>query len=78
MKTRSGNVSKTKAKASPLQASEASQAEQAADTGACSREQMVAVAAYFRAERRGFAPDNEISDWLEAEADVEDLLRRTH
>lgn len=38
------------------------------------REQMIAEAAYFRAERRGFEPGNEISDWLEAEADVEHLL----
>ena len=35
------------------------------------REQMIAEAAYFRAERRGFAPGNEMSDWLQAEADVE-------
>jgi hypothetical protein len=38
------------------------------------REQWIAEAAYFRAERRGFAPGNEISDWLDAEADVERML----
>jgi hypothetical protein len=32
-----------------------------------SQEEMIAVAAYFRAEQRGFAPGNEIQDWLEAE-----------
>ena len=37
----------------------------------CPREQMIAEAAYFHAERRGFAPGNEMSDWLQAEADVE-------
>lgn len=42
---------------------------------ACPREQMIAEAAYFRAERRGFAPGNEMSDWLQAEADVEGILR---
>lgn len=34
------------------------------------REQLIAEAAYFRAERRGFEPGNEISDWLDAEAEV--------
>lgn len=34
-----------------------------------SQEEMIAVAAYFRAEQRGFAPGNEIQDWLEAEED---------
>lgn len=37
----------------------------------CPREQMIAEAAYFHAERRGFSPGNELSDWLQAEADVE-------
>lgn len=27
----------------------------------------IAEAAYFRAEKRGFAPGNELDDWLEAE-----------
>lgn len=44
----------------------------------CPREQMIAEAAYFRAERRGFSPGNEMSDWLEAEADVEALLTVRH
>lgn len=39
------------------------------------RDQLVAEAAYFRAEQRGFAPGNELSDWFEAEADVERRLR---
>lgn len=30
----------------------------------------IRVAAYLRAERRGFAPGNEIDDWLAAEAEV--------
>ena len=32
-------------------------------------EEVIAVAAYFLAERRGFAPGNEMDDWLRAEAD---------
>ena len=34
-------------------------------------EEIVAVAAYYRAERRGFAPGNEMEDWLQAEADCQ-------
>lgn len=37
---------------------------------AAERAEMVRVAAYFRAERRGFAPGYEIEDWLAAEAEV--------
>ena len=34
------------------------------------REMLVARAAYFRAEKRGFAPGGELQDWVEAEAEV--------
>lgn len=30
----------------------------------------IAVAAYFKAERRGFHPGHELADWLEAEQDI--------
>jgi len=33
---------------------------------------MIAELAYYRAERRGFAPGGELQDWLEAEAEVRD------
>ena len=32
-----------------------------------SQKEMIAVAAYFRAEQRGFAPGCALQDWLEAE-----------
>ena len=32
-------------------------------------EEIIAVSAYFRAERRGFAPGSELDDWLDAEAE---------
>lgn len=35
------------------------------------RDEMVRIAAYFRAERRGFAPGYEVADWLEAQAEVD-------
>jgi len=38
------------------------------------REEMIRLAAYFRAERRGFAPGNEWEDWLAAEAEVGALV----
>lgn len=39
------------------------------------REQMIAEAAYFRAERRGFRGDA-VRDWCEAEAEIDARLRR--
>ena len=34
------------------------------------RDEIVRIAAYYRAERRGFAPGYEWDDWLAAEAEV--------
>lgn len=31
---------------------------------------MIAEAAYYRAERRGFAPGHELEDWVQAEAEL--------
>ena len=36
---------------------------------------MIAEAAYHRAQRRGFAPGGETQDWLEAEAEINALLK---
>jgi len=33
-------------------------------------ERLIAEAAYYRAERRGFAPGQEVDDWLAAEKEV--------
>jgi len=38
--------------------------------------EMVAVAAYYRAERRGFARGDPTADWLEAEAEIEHWSRQ--
>lgn len=40
------------------------------------RLEMIAANAYYRAERRGFLPGYELADWLEAEREVDALLRR--
>ena len=38
------------------------------------RHQMIAVAAYFLAERRSFAPGDALRDWLEAERQIDGML----
>jgi hypothetical protein len=38
------------------------------------RQRMIAVAAYFRAEKRGFHPGYEDEDWCVAEAEIDALL----
>ena len=35
------------------------------------RQQRIATAAYYRAESRGFNSGDEIQDWLEAEAEID-------
>ena len=39
------------------------------------REQLIAVAAYYRAQGRNFEPGRELEDWLEAEAEVDATMR---
>ena len=34
------------------------------------QQQKIALAAYYKAEKRGFAPGHELNDWLEAEHDI--------
>ena len=38
------------------------------------RQRLVERVAYFRAEKRGFAPGFELQDWIEAEAEVLRLI----
>ena len=35
------------------------------------RIQMIAISAYFRAERRGFSPNLDLADWFESEQEVD-------
>ena len=35
------------------------------------RQEMIAIAAYYRAERRGFSGGDAMQDWLEAEAEID-------
>ena len=41
---------------------------------ASQREQMIATAAYFRAEKRGFSPSDDLADWFESEVEIEKHL----
>lgn len=38
------------------------------------RRTLITEAAYFRAQRRNFAPGHELEDWLAAEAEVDLML----
>jgi F0F1-type ATP synthase membrane subunit b/b' len=44
--------------------------------GSGQRRQMIAEAAYFRAERRGFNGGDPVADWIDAEAEVDAELGR--
>lgn len=66
-------VNEVKAAPAPAPEVESSGPHDAPDT----RQAMVAEAAYYRAEKRGFAPDREVDDWLEAEKEVAHFLLST-
>jgi hypothetical protein len=42
------------------------------------RHELVSVAAYFRAEARGFAPGHEAEDWLAAEQEINEMIVRRY
>lgn len=72
MKTRSEPMNKPKVREPSRKLRSSGQYDPGSDRP---RERMIAEAAYFYAERRGFAPGNEMDDWLRAEADVEGMSR---
>jgi hypothetical protein len=39
------------------------------------RHTLICEAAYFRAERRGFCPGQELDDWLAAESEIDRTLK---
>lgn len=83
MKTTSGSVQKDRKGSSSVNSSvnvsaniAAANSASATADGAASQgvdrsqlDEMIAVAAYFRAEQRGFAPGDELGDWFQAEAE---------
>ena len=46
------------------------------DISAEERWRMIATAAYLKAEARNFAPGHETDDWLQAEKEVDALIKR--
>lgn len=56
--------SRKQAKASDLKAA------QAGAGAPADRHRLIALAAYFRAEARGFVPGHELEDWLAAEREI--------
>jgi hypothetical protein len=74
-KRASGEGARAKlAKAGNAGEAAAASAEEAPAANADRRLQMISAAAYYRAERRGFAPGGEVDDWLAAEREVDELL----
>ena len=45
--------------------------------GSARRETMIAVAAYYLAEKRNFSPGGDLSDWLAAEREIDAAPRAT-
>ena len=43
-------------------------------TNGIDRHEMIAMAAYYRAQKRDFNNGDEIQDWLEAEAEIDGLI----
>jgi Protein of unknown function (DUF2934) len=65
----------TKTTKKPVSTAAAKAAPKKAATKA-SREHMIAEAAYYRAEKRGFAGGNEMGDWLDAEVEIDQTMTR--
>jgi hypothetical protein len=64
---------KTAAKTAPRRSKTADLPKPVLDEG--QRAQYISVAAYYIAERRGFAGSYEIADWTQAETEIDNLLR---
>ena len=62
------------APARPRKRNPAPQAASGPALSAQERERLIARAAYFRSEKRGFAPGCELQDWVEAEAEMLRLI----
>jgi hypothetical protein len=71
-KTAKKKVSRTKAENIPAKPSKPDVS--SIDITPEERWKMIAVAAYHKAEKRGFAPGNELQDWTEAETEIDNLM----
>jgi len=67
-----GNVERSKMMVTKQASSTRTQAQERVDVDM--RHAMIAQAAYFRAERRGFADGGQFDDWVEAEREITRIL----
>ena len=74
MKRKSASASTSKRDAPAKRGREPGKLDSSSGNSDCPREQVIAEAAYFRAERRNYEPGDELPDWLQAETDMEGLL----
>ena len=75
-KKAAGKTAATPRKTPAKSSTAATRTRPAAAVTAEQRWRMIADAAFYRAERRGFSPGGEVNDWLEAEAEIEALLAK--
>lgn len=70
-----GKVAPAKAKPAPKAKAPATGRKRKPAASAEQRRNYVEIAAYYIAERRGFAPGDPLQDWIAAEAEIDRLLR---
>lgn len=76
-KTKSPRAQQTAGRSTTVRGKGGKTARPASSSFAVSAEErwrMVAVAAYHKAEQRGFAPEGSMDDWLDAEKEIDALL----
>jgi hypothetical protein len=61
-------------KSNPVPAPSKTGTAASSDVTADQRREMIATAAYLRAEQRGFSGGSEVEDWLAAEAEIDRTL----
>lgn len=71
----SANVGIVQTKSAPATAPKSAASSPAA---ANAKLQMIAEAAYYIAEKRGFQGGDEVQDWLTAETQIEQMLKKRH
>lgn len=72
--TKAKAAPKAVAKAAPKAAAKSARPKKPAAIPSEQRKHYVEMAAYYIAERRGFAPGNPLEDWVQAEAEIDRLL----
>lgn len=74
MTTNAGTTKKTSRKRTYRRESDDLSNSIEAFSGNDNREELIATAAYYRAEQRGFVEGGEVEDWLAAEDEIERCL----